>query len=236
MLKYQVIGQCTGSGSPLQGGDDGSWVMPHLCPGGLHYSLHTPPGISAAVYNQTAHFMHSLFIQQKHIECFSICQGPCLPRAVVERSVGTRTVSILFIYVSPAATESLAQKRCSKTLISNNIIVVTGIIITAHPSAMAQKEAGHEGIQEAETCALLFLLPWRHAQGPCPSGEPQVAQGTMPRPAVCGQICPRSGETTMLFPQWTGRLQQEQMPLGDALGTQPRVGVEGRAETGTISS
>lgn len=39
----------------------------------------------------------------------------------------------------------------------------------------------------------------------------------------------------MLFPQWTGRLQQEQMPLGDALGTQPRVGVEGRAETGTVS-
>ena len=26
----------------------------------------------------------------------------------------------------------------------------------------------------------------------------------------------------MLFPQWTGRLQQEQMPLGDALGTELR--------------
>lgn len=141
------------------------------------YSLHTPPGISAVEYNQTAHFMHSLFIQQKHIECFSICQGPCLPRAVVERSVRTRTVSILFIYVSPAATESLAQKGCSKTFISINITVVTGIIITAHPSAMAQKEAGHEGIQEAETCALLFLLPWRHAQGPCPSGGASSSSG-----------------------------------------------------------
>lgn len=83
-----------------------------------------------------------------------------------------------------AATESLPQRGCSKTFLSNNIIVVTGIIITAHPSAMAQREAGHEGIQEAETCALLFLSSWRHAQGPCPSGEPQVAQGTMPRPAV----------------------------------------------------
>lgn len=120
------------------------------------HSSHTPPGISAARYNQTAHFMHSLFIQQKHIECFSICQGPCLPRAVLERSVGTTTVSILFIYVSPAATESLAQRGCSKTFVSNNIIV-TGIISTAHPSAMAQREAGREGIQEAETCALLFL-------------------------------------------------------------------------------
>lgn len=27
----------------------------------------------------------------------------------------------------------------------------------------------------------------------------------------------------MLFPQWTGRLQQEQMPLEDAFGTEPRV-------------
>lgn len=131
--------------------------MRHLSLVAFTYSLHTPPGISAARYNQTAHFMHSLFIQQKHIECFSICQSPCLPRAVVERSVGTKTVSILFIYVSPAATESLAQRGCSKTFVSNNIIVVTGIIITAHPSAVAQREAGREGIQEAETCALLFL-------------------------------------------------------------------------------
>ena len=157
MLKHQVTGHFTGSGSPLQGGDDGSWVMRHLSLVAFTYSLHTPPGISAAQYNQTAHFMHSLFIQQKHIECFSICQGPCLPRAVVERSVGTKTVSILFIYVSPAATESLAQRGCSKTFVSNNIIVVTGIIITAHPSAVAQRVAGREGIQEAETCALLFL-------------------------------------------------------------------------------
>lgn len=27
----------------------------------------------------------------------------------------------------------------------------------------------------------------------------------------------------MLFPQWTGRLQQEQMPLEDAFGTERRV-------------
>ena len=80
------------------------------------YSLHIPPGISAAQYNQTAHFMHSLFIQQKHIECFSICQGPCLPRAVVERSIGTKTVFILFIYVSPSSHREPATERVFKNI------------------------------------------------------------------------------------------------------------------------
>lgn len=54
----------------------GSCVTPLLV--AFTYSLPTP-GISAARYNQTAHFMHSLFIQQKHLDYFSICQGPYLP-------------------------------------------------------------------------------------------------------------------------------------------------------------
>lgn len=49
-----------------------------------------------------------------------------------------------------------------------------------------------------------------------------MAQGTMPRCCVHGQACPRSGETTVLFPQWVGRFQQDQKPLGGDLGAEPR--------------
>lgn len=45
-----------------------------------------------------------------------------------------------------------------------------------------------------------------------------MAQGTMPRCSVHGQVCPRSGETTVLFPQWVSRFQPEHMPLGGGFG------------------
>lgn len=56
---------------------------------------------------------------------------------------------------------------------------------------------------------LLLLLPWRSLSR-APSGSGHYAQ------APCEQ--PRSGETTVLFPQWVGKLQQEQKCLEDALG------------------
>lgn len=53
----------------------------------------------------------------------------------------TVTVCILFIYVSPAPTESLAHKGCSKTLVIDIIITVMATIISAHPLGSAQGEA-----------------------------------------------------------------------------------------------
>ena len=61
---------------------------------------------------------------------------------------------------------------------------------------------------------LLPLLPWR-SHSRIPSGSGHYAQ------AVCEQ--PRLGETTVLFPQWAGKLQQEQKCLEDALGAEATV-------------
>lgn len=44
----------------------------------------------------------------------------------------------------------------------------------------------------------------------------------MPGYNVPSQVCPRSEETTGLFPQWTGRFRQKQMPLGGGLEAEPR--------------
>lgn len=41
--------------------------------------LYTPPDICAAGYNQTAHFVCSLLIQQKHIECFPYAMACTYP-------------------------------------------------------------------------------------------------------------------------------------------------------------
>lgn len=58
-------------------------------------------------------------------------------------------------------------------------------------------------------------------------------QGTMPRYSVPSQVCPRSEETTVRFPQWAGKFQQKQMPLGGGLEAEPREG-EGRADRNNL--
>lgn len=58
-------------------------------------------------------------------------------------------------------------------------------------------------------------------------------QGTVPRYSVPSQVCPRSEETTVRFPQWAGKFQQKQMPLGGGLEAEPREG-EGRADRNNL--
>ena len=57
----------------------------------------------------------------------------------------------------------------------------------------------------------LLLLSWR-PQSRAPSGSGLYVQ------ALCEQ--PRSRETTLLFPRWAGKLQQDQKRLEGALGAE----------------
>lgn len=66
-------------------------------------------------------------------------------------------VYLIYLCFKGSHRELKAREGVQKTFVSNNIIVVTGIIITAHPPQPWPRERQGEGIQEAETCALLFL-------------------------------------------------------------------------------
>lgn len=71
-----------------------------------------------------------------------MCHGLFLPRAEVKTPMGVGTVSILFMFPQHP-TESLAHRRYfKKTFAINNIITVMGMIISVHPLAIAQREAG----------------------------------------------------------------------------------------------
>ena len=123
----------------------------------------------------------------------------CPSWAGINRSMGAG-VRLSYFFVFPQHPTGPGTQKALKIMFDINIVITAmRIIISAQPLATAQRESGRaQGGFSSGCCG-------HHSQRSCLSGEPQVHPGTMPRDCVPGQVCPRSEETTVLFPQWVGR-------------------------------
>lgn len=175
-------------------------------PGGLLLIHCTPHQASLLLGTNPDCSLHAFFIHStKHIECFSICQGPCLPRAVVERSVGTKKrlcLSYLFMFQQPQ--RAWHREGVQKHLLVLILLVLQEsllqLILSRGPErGRARGDPGGRDLCSSCSCCL------RVCSGPLSFRGASSSSGHYAQ-VYSGQICPRSGETTMLFPQWTYRL------------------------------